>query len=105
MKDKRKAQRVACLVPVEGKEGGPFDLTKTTDISKSGIGFVSDKKIPLNKEITIELDLDQKQEPVFVVGKVQWVHPIAQSQRYRIGLSFFDILHGAKSRLEKYFNK
>ena len=40
MKNKRKNRRYDCLVPVEGKEGGPFEDTKTVDFSKSGTGFL-----------------------------------------------------------------
>jgi len=94
-----------CLVPVDGKEGGLFDVSKTVDISKTGIGFVSHKRIPLHKQIAIELDLDQEDAPVVVIGRVQWVRHIAESPNYRIGLTFCDVLHGSKSRLEKYLGK
>ena len=105
MKNKRKLQRVSCWVPVDGKQGGFFQQTRTVDISKSGIGFVSHKKIPLNQRIAIELDLSQEDEPVFVIGKVRWVYPIARTGHYRIGLSFTDFKQGSKSRLEDYFNQ
>jgi len=104
MKNKRKTERVTCLVPVEGKEGSIFDCTSTVDISKSGIGFVIQKKIPLNKKIAIELNLDQEDDSVLVIGKVRWVTSIAESGNYRIGLSFTDVKYGSKSRLNKYFN-
>ena len=102
MKNKRRTARVSCLVPVDGQEGGTFDNLRTIDISKTGIGFVSQKKIPLNKKIAIELDLNEE-ESVFVIGRVKWVHPIARTQHYRIGLSFTDIKNGNKSRLNEYF--
>ena len=105
LKNKRKTERVTCLVPVEGKKGSAFDLTQTIDISKQGIGFISQNKIPLNKKITIELDLHEEDAPVFVTGKVKWVHPIENEKAYRIGLSFVDVKHGSKSRLNKYFSK
>lgn len=104
MKNKRKTERVTCLVPVEGKEGGVFDLSKTIDISKTGIGFVSQKKIPLNKKIAIELDFNQDGDPVFVIGRVQWVHPIADTQSFRVGLRFTDLRSSSRSRLGQYFN-
>jgi len=103
MKNKRRTARVSCLVPVDGQEGGTFDNLRTVDISKTGIGFVSQKKIPLNKKIAIELDLNGD-ESVFVIGRVKYVRPIAQTQNYRIGLSFTDVPSGNKSRLNKYFS-
>lgn len=102
MKNKRRSARVSCLVPVDGQEGGTFDNLRTVDISKTGIGFVSQKKIPLNKKIAIELDLNED-ESVFVIGRVKYVRPIAQTQNYRIGLSFTDVRNGNKSRLSEYF--
>ena len=103
MKNKRKSQRVSCLVPVEGQEGGVFDLSRTIDISSNGIGFVSSKRIPLNKKITIELDLNEADTPVLVTGKVSWVRPILKDRAYRIGLAFTDFKTGSKSRLSKFF--
>ena len=103
MKNKRKTERFSCFVPVDGQAGGAFDLSRTFDISKSGIGFVSQKRIPLNKKITIELDLDQDGLPVFVTGRVSWVRPILKDRAYRIGLAFTDYRHGSKSRLSKFF--
>jgi len=104
MKNKRKTARVSCYVPVEGKEGSVFDLSQTIDISRNGIGFVSQKKIPLNKKVTIELDLDQEDLPVFVTGRVKWVRPIKNEQAYRIGLRFTDFRQDSKSRLSKFFS-
>ena len=82
-----------------------FDHTQVIDFSKGGIGFVSQHRIPLNKEMPIEIDLTAEGEPVFVVGRVQWVQRIENSTSYRIGLSFKDVLQGSKSRLSEYFKE
>ena len=103
MRNKRKNLRFDCLVPVEGKAGGPFDHTKTVDFSKGGLGFVSRQKVPLNREIAIEIDLSRQGEPAFVIGKVRWVDRIVNSDDFRIGVSFENILQGSKSRLQEYF--
>ena len=105
MDNKRRNERFNCIVPVESKEGSIFDKTKTIDISKGGLGFISQNVIPLNQEVAIEIDLTEDGEPVFVIGKVQWVRPIANSEKFRIGVSFDKILKGSKSRLDKYFKK
>ena len=57
MSDSRKNKRYACTVPVEGKEKSVFDHTQVIDFSKGGIGFVSQHRIPVNKEVPIEIDL------------------------------------------------
>jgi hypothetical protein len=103
--DIRKNKRLSCFVPVEGQEEGLFDQTKTVDISKGGMGFLSQHEIPLDQEIAIEIDLIENGEPVFVIGKVQWAKQIPHSTNYRIGIAFTSVLRGSKSRLEKYFDQ
>ncbi len=103
MDNQRKSERVSCLVPVDAKQNDPFDKTRTIDFSKGGIGLISNNEIKVNQAITIELDLEQGEDPVFVVGKVQWVSPIADTDQYRVGLAFDSVSSGSKSRLTKYF--
>ena len=103
MSNLRKSERCSCLVPVEGKDGGVFDDTQTVDFSRGGLGFVSNHRIPVNREIPIEIELTVDGKSVFVIGKVQWVHRVPDSQCYRIGVTFKDIMQGSKSRLKQYF--
>ncbi len=103
MENRRKAERFSCLVPVEGQSNGLFCDTNTVDISRNGIGLISSHKIPLNKEIALELQLDENGEPVLVIGKVKWVRKIESTGNYRIGLHFEDVIDGSVSRLDKYF--
>ena len=88
---------------MDSKQGGAFDNTQTVDLSAGGMGFLSQNRVPLNKEIAVELDLEENEKPVFVIGKVQWVKPITNSSQYRIGIRFKDVLSGSKSYLKKYF--
>lgn len=103
LQEKRKEHRWECLVPVEGKEGSPFERIRTSDFSKCGFGFVSHFKMPLDKKINIEIDLTKDGEPIFVVGKVKWVRPITGTDDYQVGVSFEEVLRGSKGRLDKYF--
>ncbi len=105
MDNHRKNERYACLVPIDGKDGSIFDQTQTVDFSKQGLGFVSRHRIPVNREIPIEIELTVDGKPVFVIGQVQWVHRILKSKNYRIGISFKDIMRGSKSRLNQYFKE
>ena len=102
--NKRKSKRQSCIVPIDGKKGSIFESTQTVDFSKGGIGIISQKRIPLNKEITIALDLSMDEEPIFVVGKVKWVRSISKDE-YRIGVIFKDIKKGSKERFDKYFKQ
>jgi len=105
MPNQRKSERYACLVPIDGKDGSVFDQTQTVDFSKKGLGFVSRHRIPVSKEIPIEIELTFDGNPLFVIGRVQWVHRIVNSKNYRVGISFKDIMKGSKSRLYQYFKK
>ena len=101
--NKRAEARHDCFVPVEGKEGSPFDNTQTIDISRNGIGFVSSFPHELNEKVAIELQLKPNTDPVLVVGVVKWVRKLSDSDGYRIGLTFAEVLSGSMTRLNKYF--
>ena len=101
--DKRKNERYECFVPVESKKGSSFDNTLTVDISKGGIGFVSSHSLSFKQKIPIELALSPDSDPVLVVGEVQWIRHLSGKKRYRVGMTFTNVLNGSKSRLDKYF--
>ena len=105
VKNKRRAERKHCCVPVDAKADGPFGQVKTINFSKGGIGFISYQKIPLHKQIPIEIDLPGDQASVLVMGKVQWVRAVitASQKFYQVGVVFEDILQGSRSRLNQYF--
>jgi c-di-GMP-binding flagellar brake protein YcgR len=100
--NQRIEDRYNCLVPVEGKEGSQFDRTKTLDISRHGIGFLSSHPIGINQKIALEIVLKPNTEPVMVVGVVKWVRKIGVSDQYRIGMVFSEIISGSSNRLDKY---
>ena len=102
--DKRKTRRFNCLVPVDGRKDSAFSSTKTVDISRDGIGFVSDHSIPLHEKIAIELALRPDAEPVLVIGEVKWVRKISDCDRYRVGLTFSDIIDGSRDELGNSLN-
>jgi len=101
--NKRSEGRQGCFVPVEGKEGSAFDDTQTVDISRHGIGFVSSHPHEINEKVAIEIQLSPDTEPVLVLGIVKWIRKLSDSDNYRIGLNFQEVLSGSESRLKKYF--
>lgn len=103
--NKRKEQRQGCFVPVEGKEGSAFDQTQTVDISRNGIGFVSSHPHEINEKVAIEIQLKPNTEPVLVLGVVKWVRKISDTDQYRIGLNFEEVLSGSPTRLNKHFRQ
>jgi c-di-GMP-binding flagellar brake protein YcgR len=102
--NQRVEARYNCTVPVEGKEGREFERTKTLDISRHGIGFLSSQPIAINQKIALEIVLKQNTEPVMVIGVVKWVRKIEVSDQYRVGMVFSEIISGSSSRLDRYFS-
>ena len=102
--NKRSENRFNCFVPVEGKEGSVFDLTKTVDVSRHGVGLISTQKVDVNQKIAVELVLKPNTDPVMVVGVVKWVRKVESAEQYRVGLAFLDIISGSGSRLDKFFS-
>jgi len=102
--NKRKSARFDCYVPVNGKEGDAFSSTKTVDISRDGIGFLSNHAIPLNEKVAIELALKPDTEPVLVIGEVKWVRKISDTDQYRIGLTFADVIDGSRDDIDATLN-
>jgi hypothetical protein len=100
--NQRTEARYNCLVPVEGKDGSEFDQTKTLDISRHGIGLISSHSIGINQKIALEIVLKQNTEPVMVIGVVKWVRKIGDSDQYRVGMVFSEIISGSPVRLGKY---
>ena len=102
--NKRKCARFDCYVPVNGKEGAAFSSTKTVDISRDGIGFLSNHAIPLKERVAIELALKPDTEPVLVIGEVKWVRKISDTDQYRIGLTFADVIDGSRDDIDSTLN-
>ena len=106
--EKRKSTRQDCLVPVDGKKGSYFAHMNTIDFSEGGIGLISDQKIPLNKEVPMEVEFSPNADPLIVIGKVKWVQEVVDShthkKSYRIGLTFKDVHSGSKSAIQEYFH-
>ena len=101
--NKRSEKRRDCLVPVESKERTAFDGTLTVDISRHGIGFISSHPHSLNEKIAIEIQLKPDTDPVLVIGTVKWVRRISDSDQYRVGMNYDEVISGSPRRLDRYF--
>ncbi len=102
----RRALRQSCLVPIDSKAGSPFSNVRTVDISRGGIGFVSQCALPLRKKIAVELLLTPDADPVLVMGEVRWVKPVADGDLFRVGMKFIrSVAEGGRARLKQYFRE
>ena len=104
--NKRKTKRQFCYVPVEAKKGTPFDKICTVDISRDGIGFISQKRVKVDEKVAIAVELTSEGKTALVLGQVKWIREMPQSAEYRLGIKFTNILvQGSKAILKSYFGK
>ncbi len=101
--NKRCEPRRNCFVPVESKTDSSFDHTQTVDISRHGIGFISCHPHSINEKIAMEIQLDPDRDPVLVIGMVKWVRKLSDSDQYRVGLNYDEVISGSPRRLDRYF--
>ncbi|OGX26218.1 MAG: hypothetical protein A2787_03950 [Omnitrophica WOR_2 bacterium RIFCSPHIGHO2_01_FULL_48_9] len=100
--EKRRAKRLDCKVPVDAKQGTAFATTQTIDISRGGLGFLSQKPIVANQRIAVQLELSPDEDPIVVSGRVQWVQKLLRSKLFRFGIKFEQVVDGSKNRLTKF---
>ncbi len=103
--NKRENTRHDCCVPLMDERKESLRNSQTTNISKTGVGFVSARFIPMNTKMMIEIALSREGQPVLVQGKVKWVEQIPNSTNFRVGMNFQDISSSAQSRIDNYFSK
>lgn len=89
-KNNRKTQRRSCFVPIEGKKGSIFESIQTLDISKEGLGLLSEKAIPLNHKIAVEIEFSPQGKSVIRIGEVKWIQKLPDSQNYRLGMQLLE---------------
>jgi len=85
------------------RRGTAFEHSQTRDISENGIGLISQKFIPKNSKLILEIALAPATEPLMALGKVKWVEKVGYSDSYRLGMEFEDLSPGTRSRLSRYF--
>src|SRR6185503_14460851 len=95
--EKRKSPRFECQVPIMTKKGTAFDTSQTVDISQGGVGIISERFIPINTKMAVEIALAPESEPVLTVGRVKWVQKIPQSDQFRIGMVFSKVARDINS--------
>jgi c-di-GMP-binding flagellar brake protein YcgR len=98
MPDKRREQRVeeetkvTIRVLPEDKnthdKNVVFALTK--DISSGGLKILTDKMLPVNTLLNIELTLAKLRKLVTVNGRVRWVKRLYDDDVFEMGLEFVD---------------
>ena len=98
MRDKRRENRVAEETKVtirilpqdkyEHDKNVVYALTK--DISSGGIKILTDKMLPVDTPLQIELTLTKLRKLVTVKGKVRWVNRLYDDDVFEMGIEFID---------------
>jgi len=73
--------RVQFLDPINNKKGEG----QTKDISAKGIGIYTKEKLPPETQIELWLGIPNKEEPLYIKGKVIWSKEV-EDNKYRVGI-------------------
>ena len=78
-----------CLSPLEVQDGPPIILLGITEnISRRGVGLLSDRFVPAYAVLRCELLIVGTDVHVATLARVRWSQQVAANKRYRLGLEF-----------------
>jgi len=66
------------------------DYALTKDISSGGLKILTDRRLPVDTLLEIELTLPKMRRIVTIKGKVRWVNQIYDDDVFETGLQFVD---------------
>ncbi len=83
------------------------ELSRTIDISKGGICFMSETPLNKDSQIDIKLKLSTKKTPLYIKGRVAWIksEEVTQkdsSNKYRVGLEFTNLKNKDKKIISQF---
>ncbi len=81
---------------------------KAKNLSAEGVCIVTQKEIPRNKDIELDISLPGKKAPVRIHGKVLWTHKIKgvdknMPDRFEAGIRLYTIDKADENTLLKYY--
>ncbi|MFA6216260.1 MAG: PilZ domain-containing protein [Candidatus Omnitrophota bacterium] len=108
--ERRKFSRLNILVDVSYSKkdiASSENLTRTRNISKSGICFVGYEKLNESDVIDLKIFLPGEKLPITATAKVVWVKEFvigdpASGVRYDVGTEFISIQEGYIKKLDDY---
>ncbi len=104
--ERRKFKRTELDVPVryKFKNSKEFGSTLSRDISEGGVRLSVDKFVPVNTDVVLELGLGKLSNMINAVAKVAWTNFIPFSDRYQLGLEFYEINCQNQKDISDYVN-
>lgn len=81
---------------------------KSKNLSAEGVCIVTEKEIPRNKNIELDISLPGKKRPVKIHGKVMWTHKIKSVDKklpshYEAGIKLYTVDKDDENSLLRYY--
>jgi hypothetical protein len=103
MSEKRKFLRFNVLMDAFCHRAGEKSGLKIKNLSKEGMGVVSDRPLGAGERVDIEMSIPGDNVPVVFQGEIAWASSPAQdSCHYHGGIRFNNVANGDKARLLEY---
>jgi len=105
--ERRQFQRVFYGEPVrykliDSREEAYFQGALGRDVSESGIRFVTDRFVPLNSRLMMEMCFPPSLKPVKVVARPAWIREIIRQEQFEIGNCFVEISEEDRCRIRNF---
>jgi hypothetical protein len=69
------------------------------DLSEQGVRFVSPEPYPMGARLVVDLDLPDRSEPLYTLGRVVWLVPMPDERAWRVGVGFYSLSMSTRARL------
>jgi len=95
-KDKRKEEENKAVIELaEGKTESADKISinaLTQNISLSGVRLQSDKSLPVDTHVNLQITLSKSKKLIKLNGKVKWIKDIQDGELYEMGVEFIEAL-------------
>lgn len=90
IQERRCSKRLSLSKPIRYHQKGSQVYTNSLgkDISDKGIGFISDRFLPISSHVVIETHHPLNQDFIKVVAEVVWITSQPYSERFSVGARF-----------------
>lgn len=93
MIEKRRFIRIPLSVPIQFRRIGYIEEERNVskDISIKGVRFLSQRFVPINSYIKVEIEIKANSDPVRFIAKVVWVKAVYEDELFEIGAEVWEI--------------
>lgn len=103
MSEKRRFLRFDVLMDAFCHKSGQKRDLKIKNLSKEGVGVVSDYPLGTGEKVDIEMSIPGDNVPIVLQGEIAWASSPAQDNcHYQSGIKFRNMGNGDKARLLEY---